>query len=315
MSVPAKEIDRARHADILEVAKRYVTLKPVSTIECAGPCPVCSGKDRFSVNTRKRLWNCRGCRKGGDVIALVQHVEGFGFREAVERLACGRWTPKRRAPATTQKVVDKGGDLNLRLASVLWDDALLLGDEAKAYFARRGIEIEAVPDLGGLRWHPRCPWRGVKAPCILARFTDAVTGEPRGVWRRLIDDPTEKPRTLGPMRGCVVRVWPDEEVTTGLVIGEGVETVLAAATRIKRRNGALLHPAWACGGSGNLSAFTVLARIENLIILVDHDADGGGQRAASACAERWLDAGRDVVRLTPKLPGDFNDIVRGEREA
>jgi phage/plasmid primase-like uncharacterized protein len=315
MSLPAEAIDRARHADILEVARRYVTLKPVSASEWAGPCPACGGKDRFSVNTRKRIWNCRGCGKGGDVIALVQHVEGVGFREAVERLADERWTPKRRAPPTTQKGVDKGDDLNLRLASVLWDDALLLGDEAKAYFAHRGIDIDAVPARGGLRWHPRCPWRGAKAPCVLARFTDVVTGEPRGVWRRRIDDPTEKPRTLGPMKGSVVRLWADEEVANGLVIGEGVETVLAAATRIKRRNGALLHPAWACGGSGNLSAFPVLAPIETLTILVDNDADGGGQRAAEACAERWLDAGRDVVRLTPKLPGDFNDIVRRERAA
>jgi phage/plasmid primase-like uncharacterized protein len=307
-------IDYARR-DILAVAQHLGSrLKRDSVNEWSGPCLVCGGSDRFSVNVRKQLWHCRHCDQGGDVIALVQHVEGVGFRDAVKRLAGETWTSK-RAPAREQKTVDKDDDLNLRLAAVLWDAAVLLVDEAKAYFAQRGIDIDAVPDLGGLRWHPRCPWRGAKAPCILARFTDAVTGEPRGVWRRRVDDPTEKPRTLGPMRGCVVRLWPDEEVTTGLVIGEGVETVLAAATRIKRRNGALLHPAWACGGSGNLSAFTVLARIENLIILVDHDADGGGQRAASACAERWLDAGRDVVRLTPKLPGDFNDIVRGEREA
>jgi phage/plasmid primase-like uncharacterized protein len=41
-------------------------------IERVGPCPRCGGTDRFSINTRKQLFNCRGCRKGGDVIELVK---------------------------------------------------------------------------------------------------------------------------------------------------------------------------------------------------------------------------------------------------
>jgi hypothetical protein len=32
--------------------------------------------------------------------------------------------------------------------------------------------------------------------------------------------------------GCVIRLWPDDMVELGLVLGEGVETTLAAATRI-----------------------------------------------------------------------------------
>lgn len=110
------------------------------------------------------------------------------------------------------------------------------------------------------------------------------------------------------MAGCVIRLWPDDEVTTGLVIGEGVETMLAAATRVEHR-GTILQPAWACGGTGNLSAFPVLAGVEALTIIVDRDE--GGLTAANACERRWLDAGREVTRLTPKALGfDFNDIVR-----
>ncbi len=44
------------------------------------------GAIEFGVNVRKQVWNCRGCGKGGDVIALVQHVEGLPFQAAVERL-------------------------------------------------------------------------------------------------------------------------------------------------------------------------------------------------------------------------------------
>jgi hypothetical protein len=88
--------------------------------------------------------------------------------------------------------------------------------------------------------------------CVIARFTDAVTGEALGIWRRPIDG--NKPKSLGAMRGCVIRLWPDEDVTGGLVIGEGVETTLCVATRFKRR-GTLLQPAWAAASAGNLENF------------------------------------------------------------
>jgi putative DNA primase/helicase len=114
--------------------------------------------------------------------------------------------------------------------------------------------------------------------------------------------------SLGPTAGCVLRLWPDELVTLGLVIGEGLETVLAAATRIEHR-GTLLQPAWAVGDAGHLAKFPVLAGIEALTILVDHDE--AGQRAARECRERWLAAGREVTALIPNgLGQDFNDIVQ-----
>ena len=104
MSIPAELIDRAKQADILEVAKRYVTLKREGVSEWAGPCPVCGGTDRFSVNTRKRIWNCRGCAKGGNVIGLAQHAGGANVRKLSPRSTAMRWPtydplpPRRRNP-------------------------------------------------------------------------------------------------------------------------------------------------------------------------------------------------------------------------
>ena len=75
--------------------------------------------------------------------------------------------------------------------------------------------------------------------------------------------------------------------------------------------GTLLQPAWACGSAGNMCDFPVLAGIEALTILVDHDVSGAGQAAAETCARRWRDAGREVVRLVPRIPGtDFNNLVQ-----
>jgi hypothetical protein len=62
----------------------------------------------------------------------------------------------------------------------------------------------------------KCPkWLGHVTPCIVARFTDVLTAEPRGIRRRPINIDA-KPRSLGPMGGCAIRLWPDTDVTQGL---------------------------------------------------------------------------------------------------
>src|SRR5262249_18758698 len=169
------------------------------------------------------------------------------------------------------------------------------------------IPLEDVPNYGGLRFHPRCPWGQGTTPCVIGRFTDAISGEPRGIWRRPIDG--SKPKALGPMGGCVVRLWPDEAVMTGIVVGEGVETVLAAATRCVS-HGTLLRPAWAMGSAGNLESFPILPGIQRLTIPADNDESERGQQAARRCAARWSEAGREVTMFTPRNRGDFNDVVK-----
>jgi phage/plasmid primase-like uncharacterized protein len=67
-----------------ELASRGIFLK--GGAERAGPCSVCGGRDRFSINLKKQVWNCRGCQAGGDIIGLVEHLDGIEFTQAVERL-------------------------------------------------------------------------------------------------------------------------------------------------------------------------------------------------------------------------------------
>jgi hypothetical protein len=81
-------IDEARGADPLVVAQALgVTLKKAG-VEWIGPCPACGGTDRFAINTRKRVFNCRGS-EGGDTIAMVEHICGCSFIEAVEQITGG----------------------------------------------------------------------------------------------------------------------------------------------------------------------------------------------------------------------------------
>jgi phage/plasmid primase-like uncharacterized protein len=54
--------------------------------ELVGPCPRCGGTDRFAINTVKQVFNCRQCGGTGDVIALVQHLDGCDFTTACTTL-------------------------------------------------------------------------------------------------------------------------------------------------------------------------------------------------------------------------------------
>ena len=71
-----------------------------------------------------------------------------------------------------------------------------------------------------------------------------------------------------------------------LVVGEGLETVLAAATRIPH-NGQPLTPAWAALSTKQLAALPIVPGVERLILLVDHDANQQGQMAAARVTARW----------------------------
>jgi putative DNA primase/helicase len=99
-------VARARNVPIEdEIARRGIKLR--GKVEREGSCPVCGGTDRFSINVKKRVFNCRGCGKGGDVIDLVKHLDGVDFIAACTTLA-GEPPPKtngKDASEATQIVV------------------------------------------------------------------------------------------------------------------------------------------------------------------------------------------------------------------
>ena len=110
----------------------------------------------------------------------------------------------------------------------------------------------------------------------------------------------------------VVKLWPMNG-NGQLVVGEGIETVLAAATRISYR-GAPLTPAWSAVAKGGLGRLPVLPGVARFILLVDHDENGEGQRAAELAQRIWKSAGRTTVPLIPNQKGwDFNDVVLGKK--
>lgn len=180
----------------------------------------------------------------------------------------------------------------------------LRGTVGETYLHKRGCLLP--PKDSHLRFMPasdRFP------PSLCAAVTDAVTGQPLTLhFTRLAADGsgkagTERDKLLlkGHRKaGGVIRLWPDEVVTHGLAIAEGIESALSAAW--------IFTPVWSCVDAGNLAAFPVLAGIDALTIFADHDK--AGMTAARECGRRWRDAGREV-RIRAAGTGDVNDIARG----
>jgi hypothetical protein len=89
-------IEKARMVPIEgELQRRGIKLKRAGK-ELVGPCPKCGGDDRFAVNVPKQVWHCRSCGVGGDVIKLVEHLDGVAFIDACTMLAGEPLTPSLR---------------------------------------------------------------------------------------------------------------------------------------------------------------------------------------------------------------------------
>ena len=315
--LPAELVDRARSADVLLTAQSLgARLKRVGGPEFAGSCPTCGGRDRFSVNTRKQVWHCRGCGRGGDVVDLVQHVEGVSFAEAVASLAGGEWmAPK--APRNRDRFND---DDRRRPRSDAWRAIWAEAQDPRRtlverYLASRSLPLPLEAAGEALRFHPRCPFGpGCTTPAMVALVRDIRSNEPIGIHRTALNSLGHKREiegkdrmALGQIGGGVVKLTPDEEVTLGLGIGEGIETTLS----LKLMPDWVGSPIWACLSAGALAAFPVISGIETLVVAVDHDEPG--RNAARQTIARWHEAGRETLALTPKRPGaDLNDLVRKE---
>ena len=89
------------------------------------------------------------------------------------------------------------------------------------------------------------------------------------------------------------------------LIAEGIETALSVG-----QSCGLV--AWAALSAGGFRNLVLPAEARMVLICADNDANGVGQRAANAAAERFLAEGRRVRIALPPISGlDFNDLLRG----
>ena len=195
---------------------------------------------------------------------------------------------------------------NQAIALAIWSRAVdPRGSLAERYLNSRGLVMD--DDLAGrvIRFSSSEPLKGKRHPAMVVLYRNIHTDAPSAIQRTWLTENGEKivRLTLGPAKGAAIKIDADEDVTTGLVIGEGFETSLSA-----RQSG--VRPCWAAGSKGAIANFPVLSGIECLMFL---EETGKGANAAEIekCAERWIAAGKEAIAITPTFAGDFNDPIRG----
>src|SRR5262249_24885887 len=142
---------------------------------------------------------------------------------------------------------------------------------------------------------------------MLALIRNIHTDEPQGVHRTSLlpfQPGAKRPRLSKVLvSGGAIKISPDHEVHSGLLVGEGIESAFSLSRILSYR------PIWSLIDRINLGNFPALAAIEYLVIAADNDHSGDGQRDAEKTAERWSEAGCEVdVRITDEQ-GDFNDLL------
>lgn len=256
------------------------------------PCPQCGRSPRdktfgVTVEPGRAVGHCFRCG----------HVE-------LQRDESRRVRPGRIVQVTTKK-----RDTLSDYGRALWEACRPLDGAALAYLERR--ECAVPPRDSDLRFHPalKHPVTGTEHPAMVALVTDAITNAPMSLHRTFLTRGGEKANVepvrmlLGGHRkaGGVIRLWPDEAVTYGLGVAEGIESGLSLAHAHT--------PVWACIDAGNLAAFPVLDGVESLVIAQDNDP--AGVAAASECARRWRAAGKSAAIVADKREGaDINDLAR-----
>ncbi|WP_271605660.1 DUF7146 domain-containing protein [Bradyrhizobium sp. CCBAU 11434] len=280
-------------------------------------------KGSLCVKIENGLWIDHESGEGGSLLDLIMREQACDIGDAIKwaREFCGIWDVP-NGDNITHRNPRRGTDVvreASKTALQIFRDATGLDHPvAQRYLERRRLILPC--DLSpALRFNLQCPFGPSDAreyrPALIALMRDIRTDEPRAIIRIKLTMEAEKegPFALGPIDGCACKLTPDEEVTLGLHVAEGVETAIAAMMLG-------FVPMWALGFCGGIAKLPVLSGIECLTIMVDHDKRNPrtgripGPDAARECSARWTTAGVHVRRVVPNKPGDdMADIV--EREA
>jgi hypothetical protein len=289
-------IESARAVPIEEeIAKRGIRLK--GRIDQSGPCPVCGGHDRFAINVRKQCFICRGCGIAGDVIKLVQFIDGIGFAEAVELLTGEETRPQAHPPASASKQsAAKYKREQHRKAAWLWSRRQPISGSIAARYLRENRKI-TCPLPATLGYLP--PQKPEHHPAMIACFGLCEEPEPgliipprnvQAVHLTLLDgngkaDVEPNKIIIGSPGNLPLVIAPPHDLLA-LAVCEGVEDALTAhqATGLG---------AWAAGSAPFMSALaeTVPDSIEAITIYAHRDEAGkhGAQQLAQALDQRGIE--------------------------
>jgi putative DNA primase/helicase len=246
-----------------------------------------------------------------------------------------------RGSGTPAKAPESPSDTRA-LAMAIWSESRdPRGTLIEVYLgSSRRLELPDEAANEAIRFHPACPFGSERFPAMICLVRNIVTNEPQGIHRTaLMPGGTAVKRngktfrlSLGSTSGGAIKLDPDEDVTQGICIGEGLETAneaLAWTKAVMTKLGLTLNeaktsvkdaclsgrligyrPIWSVLSTRGVARFPLLPGIDGLTIFGEYDEKQQSMEAIQSCAERWLAAGKEVLTAWPMAGNDLNDELR-----
>lgn len=272
--------------------------------EFVGLCPLHSEtQPSFFVNTRKNVFYCHGCHRGGDLIRFVELSEHLSFRESLARLerdlaavqesaalsgaAAFFQLQLQRCPEGAHYLEKRG----LHDADLITDLGLgyAPGGNLRRHLSDHGYSFERLAQIGLIGPHGQEAFcRRVIFPCVQQARVINLYGRSIGA---------AFPHRLLPRSKGGLFAWDSVRAFSSVILVEGLFD-LAVLWQAGFRNttcaiGTHLTPSqWSqlCDQPGRM-----------VYIAFDHDANQAGQQAAHLLARRLPGAGlrARIVHLPP----------------
>ena len=275
-------------------------------------CPLCSESRR---TPRKRHSKVLAVTLIEPEFAVYycNHCDAQGYCRPDTPLRVADIAEQQRRRDEAKRHAEKERQKRTRQALTLWNEAQSCRSspiENYLYYTRSiGDWLDTFPFVDKVfRYHPSCPFGSERVPCMLALVREIKTNAPVAIHRTALTTGPRPERidrkSLGPTAGGAIKISPDHEVHSGLLIGEGIETVLSASKLLQ------FKPVWSLIDKNGIAKFPILSGIESVTIAVDNDPGGDGQRAATECVQRLTQASVEVITAQTNLVSDFNDFIR-----
>lgn len=269
---------------------------PKYLINKHGACPMCQGTDRYRFDDKagRGTWICSHCGSG-DGFGLLQHVFGWGFKEAAKEVDRIVGTVQACAVAQARTEASKVDALRAAWRS---SRTVTMNDPVGLYLSRR-LGIEMPP--ADLRFHPGMKHStGGMYPVMLAlmRYPD---GTGASIHRTYLTEDGQKAPVENAKKFMQGKPLQTASVRLGAAggrigIAEGIETALAASRRF-------CMPVWAATNATLLECWVPPAGAEHILIAGDNDSSCTGQAAAFGLARRLVREGFTVDVQIPSATG------------
>lgn len=305
-------------------------MDPGHFVKSNRPCPLCGGRDRFSLLKGERnepdgRWYCRGCGYG-DGIELVKRFRGSTFPQTLRWLEAYLGIEHQRESfchrpeglSEAEKTVRRR-ERNL----AFWNAAVPLRDLSREspqwkYLASRGLGacdasamLRAEAETEAWETNEDGERRSAgRYPVLLAAVTDGSGGIITLHRTFLTPDggkaPLSSPKKLAPgaIEDGLIRLFPPTAI---LCLAEGIETALP----VHEMTGL---PVWSAISLTGLRKFgEVPEGVKKIHICGDNDRSYAGAAGAYELAARIRRSRPDIevaVHIPPEPGTDWNDVLR-----